>query len=37
MNIEIEKILFYRIAYISQIGPYGQNNIQVMEKLKVNK
>lgn len=34
MNIEIENILFYRIAYIRQIGSYGQNNVQIMEKLK---
>ncbi|MBU5331607.1 MAG: GyrI-like domain-containing protein [Anaerocolumna aminovalerica] len=35
MNIEIETIPFYRIAYIRQIGPYGQNNVQTMEKLKI--
>lgn len=35
MNIEIETITFYRIAYIRQIGPYGQNNVQTMEKLKI--
>ncbi|MCB2309140.1 GyrI-like domain-containing protein [Clostridium estertheticum] len=34
MNIEIEKTSFYRIAYIRQVGSYGQNNIKVMEKLK---
>ncbi|MBX4265625.1 AraC family transcriptional regulator [Clostridium estertheticum] len=34
MNIEIEKTPFYRIAYIRQVGSYGQNNIKVMEKLK---
>ena len=34
MNIEIEKTLFYRIAYIRQIGSYGQNNVQTMENLK---
>ena len=34
MNIEIEKASFYRIAYIRQVGSYGQNNIKVMEKLK---
>lgn len=34
MNIEIENIPFYRIAYIRQIGPYGQNNKRIMEKLK---
>jgi DNA gyrase inhibitor GyrI len=35
LNIEIETIPFYRIAYIRQIGPYGQNNVQTMEKLKI--
>ena len=34
MNIEIENIPFCRIACIRQIGPYGQNNEQIMEKLK---
>lgn len=34
MKIEIENIPFSRIAYIRQIGPYGQNNVQTMEKLK---
>ena len=34
MDINIEEKLFYRIAYIRQIGPYGQNNVQIMEKLK---
>lgn len=34
LNIEIENISFYRIAYIRQIGPYGQNNVQIMERLK---
>lgn len=34
MNIEIENISFNRIAYIRKIGSYGQNNIQIMEKLK---
>ncbi|MFT5873177.1 MAG: DNA gyrase inhibitor GyrI [Clostridium sp.] len=34
MNIEIEKISFYRIAYIRQIGSYGQNNVKTIENLK---
>jgi|LGOV01.1.fsa_nt_gb DNA gyrase inhibitor GyrI len=34
MNTEIEKVPFYRIAYIRQVGSYGENNIKVMEKLK---
>jgi DNA gyrase inhibitor GyrI len=34
MNIKIEKIPAYRIAYIRQIGPYGIENVQTMEKLK---
>lgn len=34
MNIEIENISFYRTVYIRQIGPYGQNNVKIMERLK---
>lgn len=34
MNIKIEKIPAYRIAYIRQVGPYGTGNVQTMEKLK---
>jgi len=34
MNMDIANISFCRIAYIRQIGPYGQNNVEVMEKLK---
>lgn len=34
MNIEIENIPFYRIAYIRSIGPYGQRNVETMEALK---
>ena len=34
MDIMIEKIPAYKIAYIRQIGPYGINNVQTMEKLK---
>ena len=34
MNVKIEKLPEYRIAYMRQIGPYGPGNAQVMEKLK---
>lgn len=34
MNIIIENIPAYRIAYIRQVGPYGSSNIQVMEEIK---
>jgi len=34
MNFKIEKIPSYRIAYIRRIGPYGNDNVQIMEKLK---
>lgn len=34
MDIKIEKLPAYRIAYIRQLGPYGINNVQIMEKLK---
>ncbi len=34
MNINIEMISKYNIAFIRQTGPYGSNNIQAMEKLK---
>ncbi|SHO51544.1 AraC family transcriptional regulator [Anaerocolumna xylanovorans] len=34
MDIKIENIPYCRIAYIRQIGPYGQNNVQIMEELK---
>jgi DNA gyrase inhibitor GyrI len=34
LNILIEEMPHYRIAYIRQIGVYGQNNIQTMEQLK---
>lgn len=34
MNIKIEILPQYRIAYVRQIGPYGPNNMQAMEKLK---
>jgi len=34
VNIEIENVPNYRIAYIRNIGPYGEENVQAMEKLK---
>ena len=34
MYINIENIPKYRLAYLRQVGPYGPNNIQAMEKLK---
>ena len=34
MNLSIEDIPYCRIAYIRQVGPYGQNNVQIMEQLK---
>lgn len=34
MNIKIETLPKFRIAYMRQIGPYGPGNIQTMEKLK---
>ncbi|QUH20372.1 AraC family transcriptional regulator [Alkaliphilus sp. B6464] len=34
MNIMIEKMPTYRIAYIRKSGPYGTNNVQTMEELK---
>lgn len=34
MDIMIENMPAYRIAYIRQIGPYGKNNVQTMEELK---
>lgn len=34
MDIIIEKMAAYRIAYIRQIGPYGIKNVQTMEELK---
>nr|WP_184312531.1 GyrI-like domain-containing protein [Anaerosolibacter carboniphilus] len=34
MDIMIEKMPAYRIAYIRQIGPYGIQNVQTMEELK---
>lgn len=34
MNIEVEKLPDYRVAYVRRVGPYGPDNQQVMEKLK---
>ncbi len=34
MNINIEMIPEYKIAYIRKVGPYGLENVQVMEQLK---
>ena len=34
MNIKIEMLPKYRIAYMRQIGPYGSDNIQLMQQLK---
>lgn len=34
MIINIEMIPSYKIAYIRRIGPYGSENMQIMEQLK---
>ncbi|GLC31774.1 AraC family transcriptional regulator [Clostridium omnivorum] len=34
MDINIEMIPAYEIAYIRRIGPYGSENVQIMEQLK---
>ncbi len=34
MNITVEKIPSYKIAYIRRIGHYGEDNVSIMEKLK---
>ncbi|MBI9102479.1 MAG: AraC family transcriptional regulator [Spirochaetales bacterium] len=34
MNVKIEEIGKNRIAYMRQIGPYGTDNIQLMQRLK---
>ena len=34
MNMKIETIPPYRVAYIRHIGPYGTSNVQTMEDLK---
>lgn len=34
MEMKIERLPNYRTVYVRQIGPYGSNNVQAMEKLK---
>ncbi|MDT8718442.1 GyrI-like domain-containing protein [Clostridium sp. 19966] len=34
MNISIEMIPSYKIAYIRRVGPYGSENVKIMEQLK---
>lgn len=34
MDINIEMIPSYKIAYIRRTGPYGSENVQIMEQLK---
>lgn len=34
MNFSIEMIPSYKIAYIRRTGPYGSENVQIMEQLK---
>ncbi|WP_256760497.1 GyrI-like domain-containing protein [Cohnella sp. WQ 127256] len=34
MDIKVEAIPDYRIAYVRQVGPYGPNNSRAMEMLK---
>ena len=34
MNINIENLPKYRIAYVRKVGPYGPDNVKAMEKLK---
>ncbi|USG66123.1 GyrI-like domain-containing protein [Brevibacillus ruminantium] len=34
MDIRVETLPNYRLAYVRQIGPYGPANVQAMEKLK---
>ncbi|BCG61134.1 AraC family transcriptional regulator [Paenibacillus sp. URB8-2] len=34
MNIKVETLPTYRLAYVRQVGPYGPANTQAMEKLK---
>lgn len=35
MKVEIENIIPFRIAYLRQTGPYGQDNVKIMEQLKL--
>ncbi|GAA0136226.1 GyrI-like domain-containing protein [Paenibacillus sp. YSY-4.3] len=34
MDIRVETLPNYRLAYVRQIGPYGPANVQAMEELK---
>ncbi|MBD3108916.1 GyrI-like domain-containing protein [Bacillus sp. AGMB 02131] len=34
MNMRVEKMPKCRIAYVRQVGPYGEGNVQAMEKIK---
>lgn len=34
MNSKVETLPNYRIAYVRQLGPYGQVNVQAMQNLK---
>ena len=34
MDVKIEKLPEYRIAYMRRIGPYGSDNFQIMQNLK---
>ncbi|MCH1627020.1 AraC family transcriptional regulator [Ferdinandcohnia quinoae] len=34
MNMKVEMIPNYRIAYVRQVGPYGPANVLAMEKVK---
>lgn len=34
MDINIEMIPSYKVAYIRKTGPYGSENVQIMEQLK---
>lgn len=34
MNFEIQTLPYVRIAYVRQVGPYGSNNNEVMQRLK---
>ncbi|WP_459500403.1 AraC family transcriptional regulator [Bacillus sp. C1] len=34
MNIKVEQLPKYRVAYVRQVGPYGPNNVLTMKKLK---
>ncbi|WP_347708062.1 hypothetical protein [Clostridium sp. D46t1_190503_E9] len=34
MEMKFEILPSYSIAYIRQVGPYGEDNMQVMEEIK---